>query len=60
MFMKRGQEVNVSADENTVRKEIKSMIMSDGLKVLSYQEKSMLAETLREIEIEKQLASEER
>ena len=59
MFHRRAQQVN-SVVDNSINKQVLEMFLQEPKKVISLEEKFTLAETLREVEIEKQLASEER
>jgi uncharacterized protein (DUF3084 family) len=62
MFYRKAHELTSPDEEvNTYRRiEIKSMILSNNDSVLTSEHKVVLAETLREVEIEKQQASEEK
>lgn len=59
MFHRRAQQVN-SVVDNSINKQALELFLQEPKKVISLEEKFTLAETLREVEIEKQLASEER
>lgn len=60
MFHRRAQQVNSVTDNSIINKQVREMLLQEPKEVISLEEKFTLAETLREVEIEKQLASEER
>lgn len=59
MFHRRAEQVN-SVTDNPINKQVRELFLQEPKEVISLEDKFTLAETLREVEIEKQLASEER
>ena len=62
MFHKRAQEIlsSVEGTTHTTGGNFKQLLLNGSVEVLNSSDKSTLAETLREIEMERQRASEER
>lgn len=63
MFYRRAQELSSLGEEEEakgVTKHVKDLFEAKKEAILSSEDKVVLAETLREVETEKQLASEER
>ena len=62
MFYRRAQELSSLGEEEAkgVTKHVKDLFEAKKEAILSSEDKVVLAETLREVETEKQLASEER
>ena len=63
MFYRRAQELSGLGEEEEstkVTRQVKDLFQAKKEAILSSEEKVVLAETLREVEAEKQLASEEK